>query len=103
MELIDVPCCEGSFTLFNGGGTTMSRLYKFLLLDNLVSNWKVVGHVVGKSDLSDQCPIWLKANGHDWGQNILCSITAGLNTKVFLNSLNKLRIIVMSHGGTIMS
>lgn len=43
MDLVDVPRISGIFTWSNGVGNSMSRLYRFLLSKNLVSDWKIVG------------------------------------------------------------
>lgn len=37
----------GAFTWFNYAGSLMSRLDRFLLLNKVVSNWKIVDQIVG--------------------------------------------------------
>ncbi|XP_050918598.1 uncharacterized protein LOC127136037 [Lathyrus oleraceus] len=41
MDLVDVHSLGGVFTWFNSAGSSMSRLDRFLLLDKVVSNWKI--------------------------------------------------------------
>lgn len=60
MNLIDVSSLGKRFTWFNGDGTTISRLDKFLLFDNMVNSWKIISQLVGKRDILDHFPIWLK-------------------------------------------
>lgn len=67
MELIDVPSVGGRFTWFNGVGNAMSIFGMFLLSASLVSSWKISGQEIGKRDISDHCPIWMKLNYEDWG------------------------------------
>lgn len=62
-------CVRGSFTWFNGTGTSMRRLDRFLLSKSLVVDWKYVGQVVGKRDISYRCPIWLKGCNENWCPN----------------------------------
>lgn len=45
----------------------MSRLDRFLLSENLVLYWKVECQRVGKRELSNHCPMWLKSGGCDLG------------------------------------
>ncbi|XP_058726320.1 uncharacterized protein LOC131597653 [Vicia villosa] len=45
----------------------MSRIDRFLLLDCLIEDWKVVGQYIGERDVSDHAPIWSKDNRKDWG------------------------------------
>ncbi|KAI5391584.1 hypothetical protein KIW84_076413 [Lathyrus oleraceus] len=66
MELIDVPSVGGRFTWFNGVGNAMSIFGMFLLSASLVSSWKISGQEIGKRDISDYCPIWMKLNYEDW-------------------------------------
>ncbi|XP_058765457.1 uncharacterized protein LOC131638920 [Vicia villosa] len=56
-NLIDVPSKGKKFTWFGGDGRARSRIDRFLVADNIVSNWGVVGQMVGDRDVSDHCPI----------------------------------------------
>lgn len=67
MELVDLPCVGGKFTCFSGNDLAMSKLDRFPLTDNLVSDWKLVNQFLGKRVLSDHCPVWLKGGDVDWG------------------------------------
>lgn len=67
LDYIDVPCMEGHFTWFNSAGTSMSRLDRLLVSDNLIEVWKTVGQYVGNRGISNHFPIWLKASNKDLG------------------------------------
>ncbi|CAK8541087.1 unnamed protein product [Lathyrus sativus] len=45
----------------------MSTLDYFLLSDYLIVYWKIVCQIVGKRDILDHCPIWLKSRNKNWG------------------------------------
>lgn len=38
MDMLDMSCISGKFTWFNGSKTTMSRLDRFLLSSNIISD-----------------------------------------------------------------
>lgn len=40
----------------------MSRIDTFLLSNTLIDRWGVVGNTIGKRDIFDHCPIWIKIN-----------------------------------------
>lgn len=67
MVLIDLPTIGSRFSWYNGGGTTMSRLDRFLLSEFLVRIWNISGQWIWKRDISDHCPIWMKCKNYDWG------------------------------------
>lgn len=62
MNLIGVASLRGMFTWINYAGYLMSRLDRFLLSDNVFSNWNIVGKIVGSKDISNHCLVWLKAS-----------------------------------------
>ncbi|CAK8542268.1 unnamed protein product [Lathyrus sativus] len=62
LDCINVPCIGGIFTWFSGYGSSMSRLDRILILEELVMNWSIVGQIVGKRDISDHYHIWLKSS-----------------------------------------
>ncbi|CAK8560492.1 unnamed protein product [Lathyrus sativus] len=66
-KLVALKKIFGSFTWFNSASTSISRRDRFLLSENLIEDWKIVVKYVGNRDISDYCPIWLKANIEDWG------------------------------------
>ncbi|XP_058747173.1 uncharacterized protein LOC131620182 [Vicia villosa] len=57
--LVDVPCKGKRFSWFSGDGKSKSRIDRFLVSDNIISNWGVVGQWIGSRDVSDHCPVWL--------------------------------------------
>lgn len=75
MNLIDLSSIGGVFISYNSTGTSMTRLGRFLFLNNVVSNWKVVGQSVGQKDISNHCLVWLKAKNFNWEPN--CSSSTG--------------------------
>ncbi|XP_058784973.1 uncharacterized protein LOC131659865 [Vicia villosa] len=66
-NLVDVPSKGKKFTWFGGDGKAGSRIDRFLVADNIVNKWGVVGQMVGNRDVSDHCPIWLISNKVNWG------------------------------------
>lgn len=66
LNWVDVPSIGGIFTWFNGDGSSMSRLDRFLFPRiRLLVVRLIVGQYVGQRDISDHCPIWLKASDVD--------------------------------------
>ncbi|XP_058746742.1 uncharacterized protein LOC131619688 [Vicia villosa] len=65
--LIDVPCKGKRFSWFSGDGKHKSRIDRFLVSNNIISRWGVVGQLVGLRDISDHCPEWLVVDNKDWG------------------------------------
>lgn len=66
-SLVDVSCKGKKFSWFIGDGISKSRIDRFLVSDNVVSSWGVVGQFIGSRDVSDHCPIWLEVDKTDWG------------------------------------
>lgn len=67
LNLIDLPMLGKRFTWFKPDGSEMSRLDKFLVSDGWLFLWKSVAQLVGKTDVSDHCPIMLRGEQHNWG------------------------------------
>ncbi|XP_058774258.1 uncharacterized protein LOC131648524 [Vicia villosa] len=65
--LVDVPCKGKNFSWYSGDGKSMSRIDRFLVADNVVSRWGVIGQLIGERDISDHCPIWLEVDNSNWG------------------------------------
>ncbi|XP_058774615.1 uncharacterized protein LOC131648899 [Vicia villosa] len=65
--LVDVPCKGKRFSWFSGDGKSKSRIDRFLVSNNIVSSWGVVGQLIGDRDVSDHCPVWLVVDKEDWG------------------------------------
>ncbi|XP_058726206.1 uncharacterized protein LOC131597531 [Vicia villosa] len=55
-SLVDVPCKGKKISWFSGDGKSMSRLDRFLVSSSIVSNWGVVGQLIGDRDILDHCP-----------------------------------------------
>ncbi|XP_058725587.1 uncharacterized protein LOC131596868 [Vicia villosa] len=66
-NLIDVPSKGKKFSWFGGDGKAISRIDRFLVSDNLVNKWRIVGQLVGDRDISDHCPVWLLIDKAIWG------------------------------------
>lgn len=81
MELVDVPMLGKKFTWFSANGKSRSKIDRFLLSEDLITEWKISAQWVGNRDISDHCPIWLMSKSVNWGQNLFDLTTAGLNTK----------------------
>ncbi|XP_058785271.1 uncharacterized protein LOC131660131 [Vicia villosa] len=66
-NLVDIPSKGKKFTWFGGDGKARSRIDRFLVADNIVNKWGILGQMVGNWDISDHCPIWLICDKEDWG------------------------------------
>lgn len=89
MDLVDVHSLNGVFTWFNSAGSSMSRLDRFLLLDKVVSNWKIVVQIVGQRDISDHCLVWLKASNFNWDPESFKFFNYWLSHKDFHSFVDK--------------
>ncbi|XP_058783234.1 uncharacterized protein LOC131657901 [Vicia villosa] len=70
--LEDVPCKGKKYTWFGGDGRSRSRIDRFLVADNIVSGWGVIGQLVEDRDVSDHCPKeWLSLKVEGRGDFIL--------------------------------
>ncbi|XP_058755204.1 uncharacterized protein LOC131628395 [Vicia villosa] len=65
--LVDVPLKWKKFSWFVGNGKAKSRIDRFLVADNIIQDWGVVGQFIGNRDISDHCPIWLVLDRDNWG------------------------------------
>ncbi|XP_058775987.1 uncharacterized protein LOC131650289 [Vicia villosa] len=65
--LVDVPCKGKKFSWYSGDGKSMSRIDRFLVANNMVNRWGVIGKLIGNRDISDHCPIWLVVDDMNWG------------------------------------
>ncbi|KAI5416727.1 hypothetical protein KIW84_041666 [Lathyrus oleraceus] len=61
----------------------MSILDRFLISENLILSWNIVGQIVGTRDISDHYPIWLKASSENWGPKPFKFNNCWLNHKYF--------------------
>ncbi|KAL5154650.1 LINE-1 retrotransposable element ORF2 protein [Glycine soja] len=67
MALEEVRSVGRNFTWYRPNGTVMSRLDRFLLSDEWLSQWPDSTQFVLDRDFSDQCPILLRSRTIDWG------------------------------------
>ncbi|XP_058765391.1 uncharacterized protein LOC131638863 [Vicia villosa] len=65
--LIDVSCRGKRYSWYSGDGKSKSRIDRFLVSDNTIQSWGIVGQLIGNRDVSDHCPIWLLSDKEDWG------------------------------------
>lgn len=63
--LEDVPCKGKKFSWFNGDGRSKSRLYRFLVSNNILNWWGVVGQHICLRGISNHCSVWLVADRED--------------------------------------
>ncbi|XP_058777150.1 uncharacterized protein LOC131651507 [Vicia villosa] len=66
-NLVDISCKGEKISWYNGDGLSMSRIDRFLVSDNIVNRWGVVGQLISQRDISDHCPIWLVMDNNNWG------------------------------------
>lgn len=55
--LVDIPCKGKKYMGYSGDGKSISRIDQFLLSDEVVDKWGVVGKFMGARDISDHCPL----------------------------------------------
>ncbi|MCH83612.1 cysteine-rich receptor-like protein kinase, partial [Trifolium medium] len=65
--LIDLPLSDHKFTGFKGDGLSMSRLDRFLLMEEWCLTWPNCKQEARLRGLFDHCPLILSANEEDWG------------------------------------
>ncbi|GKV27571.1 hypothetical protein SLEP1_g36731 [Rubroshorea leprosula] len=65
--LIDLPLLGRKYTWYNSNGQYMSRIDRFLLLEDWVAKWGDVKQWGLRKSVSDHCPILLKNKKIDWG------------------------------------
>ncbi|XP_058783019.1 uncharacterized protein LOC131657664 [Vicia villosa] len=66
-DLVDVPSKGKKFSWYSGDGRSMSRIDRFLVSNQVVNKWGVVGQIIGDRDISDHCPVWLVKDNVNWG------------------------------------
>lgn len=44
---------------------SMSRIDKFLISEDMIDRWDIVGQNIGSMDISNHCPIWIVSNYKD--------------------------------------
>ena len=67
MELQEIKCVGSSFTWIRPNGSVKSRLDRFLVSDQWMSNWPDSCQHVLPRDFSDHCPTILQTKMLDWG------------------------------------
>jgi len=65
--LLDLPLCGRNYTWFRGDGVSMSRLDRFLLLEDRCACWPNLMQRALNHGLSDHCPILLSVDEVNWG------------------------------------
>ncbi|XP_058746200.1 uncharacterized protein LOC131619076 [Vicia villosa] len=70
--LVDVPSKGKKFSWFSGDEKSKSRIDIFLVADNIIRDWGLVGQFIGSRDISDHCPIWLVVDRANWGLKPFC-------------------------------
>ena len=83
MALEEVRSVGRRFTWCRPNGSVMSKLDRFLLSDEWLSQWPDSTQFVLERDFSDHCPILLKARTIDWGPKPLRIMDWWLKDKGF--------------------
>ena len=83
MALEEVRSVGRRFTWCRRNGNVMSKLDRFLLSDEWLSQWPYSTQFVLERDFSDHCPILLKARTIDWGPKPLRIMDWWLKDKGF--------------------
>ncbi|XP_058756017.1 uncharacterized protein LOC131629235 [Vicia villosa] len=65
--LVDIPCKGKKFSWYRGDGKSMSRIDRFILSNEVVTRWEVMGQLIGDRDISDHYPIWILKDQRNWG------------------------------------
>ena len=85
MALEEVRSVGRTFTWYRPNGTVMSRLDRFLLSDEWLSQWPDSTQFVLDRDFSDHCPILLRSRTIDWGPRPFKIMDWWLQDKEFQN------------------
>ncbi|KAH1261405.1 putative ribonuclease H protein [Glycine max] len=85
MALEEVRSVGRIFTWYRPNGTAMSRLDRFLLSDEWLSQWPDSTQFVLDRDYSDHCPILLRSRTIDWGPRPFKIMDWWLQDKEFQN------------------
>ncbi|XP_058742024.1 uncharacterized protein LOC131614460 [Vicia villosa] len=80
--LIDVPCKWKKYSWFSGDSKHKSRIDQFLVFNNIINRWGIVGQLIGLRDISDHCPVWLVVVKEDWARSLSNSIMSGFNIRI---------------------
>ncbi|XP_058776524.1 uncharacterized protein LOC131650829 [Vicia villosa] len=57
--LVNIPCKGKKFSWFSGDGKSMSKIHHFIVSNDVVTRWEIMGQFIGDRDISDHCPIWI--------------------------------------------
>ncbi|KAH1216501.1 Stomatal closure-related actin-binding protein 1 [Glycine max] len=85
MEVEEVRSVGRYFTWCRPNGTVMSKLDRFLLSDDWLSQWLDTTQFVLDRDFSDHCPILLRSRTNDWGPKPFKIMDWWLKDKSFQN------------------
>ncbi|XP_058741681.1 uncharacterized protein LOC131614072 [Vicia villosa] len=64
---VDVPCKGKRYSWFCGVGRSKSRFDRFLISDNIINRWGVMGQRIEERGALDHCPVWLVVDTKNWG------------------------------------
>lgn len=67
LGLVGVPLFGKKFTWVKPDGNVASIFDRFLLSDSLVEAWNIEKKRIGRRDLTDHTPIWIKVSITNWG------------------------------------
>ena len=85
MTVEEVRCIGRKFTWCRPNGGSMSKLDRFFLSDNWLSQWPDTTQFVLERDFSDHCPILLRSINIDWGPKPFKIMDWWLKDKGFQN------------------
>lgn len=87
MEVEEVRSVGRFFTWCRPNGSVMSKLDKFFLNDDWLSQWPDTTQFVLDRDFSDHCPILLRSRANDWGPKPFKIMDWWLKEKSFQNTV----------------
>nr|KYP50790.1 hypothetical protein KK1_027354 [Cajanus cajan] len=84
VELIDLPLGGGKYTWFRPNGITTSRIDRFLVSHEWLTQWPHCSQKALQRDVSDHRPILLKDIRLDWGPKPFRSLNCWFDDPSFL-------------------
>ncbi|XP_058746783.1 uncharacterized protein LOC131619733 [Vicia villosa] len=88
-DLVDVPCKGKKYSWYRGDGQSESRIDRFLVSEDIINSWGIVGQFIDKRGISDHCPMWLESDKEDWGPKLLKFNNKWLSNKDFIPFIEK--------------
>ncbi|XP_058746989.1 uncharacterized protein LOC131619974 [Vicia villosa] len=83
VDLVDLPCKGKRFTWYSGNGLSCSRIDRFLVSEDLIADWGLVGQYIASRDISDHCPVWLMVDKENWGPKPFVFNNGWFDNKLF--------------------